>query len=430
MTGKRRKGKADDAAPPASPAASSQLPLYAKMPKHHSNHPGLFIQSPERTSIKQLGATMLAKDGTINSAGFTTRLELPLPKPMINGENGQTYTITDAALIAQGAHRLGANELRVYQGILGLALQEALRSGPRAELTPADVQTPRAIQLRAKMGYAESRPVSPILAKHYPEIFRPLAAPCVVTLKTSLDSVVNACGMTRSKSARTAVVAAIRALSSVTMMAQFRVVDGNGRVVVVEESGIEMKIIQHRFVFGDSESRLDGDVDGRLRNRVEIYFDPHVTEVLAASPQARYSLVPLEDMRELKGDVALLLHNRLCGIIDRGKSLRIGMNKLISYVYMNPSMDREVSSAQVRKWRMYIREALEELRAIGWGITQLRAPGANTEEVWLIERTASKSLNSEPTFAQLALLASKMQDVELDLDAPSLDPGEPPKGGT
>lgn len=428
MTGKRSKrgGKVTDA---EEKKIGAQLPLYAKMPKHHSNYPGLFIQSAERVAIKQRGALMPGKEGTVTSTGFTTRLDLPVPEPLQTTEKGEKYTVTDAMIIATGPHLLGANELRVYQAVLGLALQEAATNGPRADLTPATATSERAIGLRSRMGYAGKRTISPILAKHYPEIFTPLAEPCIVTLRTSLDRIAEAAGMAQCKSSRMAVVAGFRALSAVTMSAVFRVVDPSGRVIV-EESSIDMRIMLYRMISATSEDAKVGDAaDGRFRNRIEISFDPHVTAVLASAPQSRYSLVPLEDMRELKGDVALLLHNRFCGMIRPGKSLRIGMNKLVGYVYHSPSMNRAADPDQVRKWRMNIRKGIEDLRRVGWLILRLRPASTNTEELFLVERpNKSTGGSTELTFGQFAALASKMSDVDLPIDAPSLDPGDDPEG--
>lgn len=63
-----------------------------------------------------------------------------------------------------------------------------------------------------------------------------------------------------------------------------------------------------------------------------------------------------------------LLHQRLCGWIDPGKTGKASIDTLCGYVW--PS---EASGSTMRKRRQRVREALPELVALGWTVTEFAA---------------------------------------------------------
>ncbi|OYQ73206.1 replication C family protein [Wohlfahrtiimonas chitiniclastica] len=73
-------------------------------------------------------------------------------------------------------------------------------------------------------------------------------------------------------------------------------------------------------------------------------------------------------MRALDSEAARLLHQRLCGWIDPGKTGKASIDTLCSYVW--PS---EASSSAMRKRRQRVREALPELEALGWSVVEYAA---------------------------------------------------------
>lgn len=73
-------------------------------------------------------------------------------------------------------------------------------------------------------------------------------------------------------------------------------------------------------------------------------------------------------MRALDSETARLLHQRLCGWIDPGKTGKASIDTLCGYVW--PS---EASGSTMRKRRQRVREALPELVALGWTVTEFAA---------------------------------------------------------
>jgi len=429
--------KKKGALPATASEKGKQLPLYAKMPKHHSTYPGLFVSSPDRTPIAKRGKLKLSKeDIQARTEGFERFHELRIPESYKKASAREEYSITDAALIARGPHKLGANELRIYQAVLSIALAEG--GGSRADLTLARVSTPRAKSLRAELGYQElrqdpsgnggllpARDSPPILKSAFPDILRPILEPSIITLRTSSNAIIHAAGLPRGGQSDMAILAALRALSAVTITAQFGVTDRAGRSIVEERV---MRILRYRSITATSgEAKVidsNGKVDGRLRNTIEIAFDPYVTEVLNGNPQPAYTLIEMEETGKL-GDIALLLHYRLCSIIDRGKSLKIGMGKLVSYVYGDmPELDAQDGTGVIRKRRGRLRSALEELHTLGWEVVLLRKGTSSNEELWMIGRPSARADRSMPSFAAIAAMAGQAMDFEIPPDAPSLDPGD------
>lgn len=72
--------------------------------------------------------------------------------------------------------------------------------------------------------------------------------------------------------------------------------------------------------------------------------------------------------RTLASETARLLHQRLCGWIDPGKTGKASIDTLCGYVW--PS---EASGSTMRKRRQRVREALPELVALGWTVTEFAA---------------------------------------------------------
>lgn len=76
--------------------------------------------------------------------------------------------------------------------------------------------------------------------------------------------------------------------------------------------------------------------------------------------------IDLAEVRALGTDPARLIHQRLCGWIDAGKSGKVSIETLAEYVW---PVSTEVESTQ-KKRRATTRKALAELSAIGWTVDE------------------------------------------------------------
>lgn len=98
------------------------------------------------------------------------------------------------------------------------------------------------------------------------------------------------------------------------------------------------------------------DVDGRIW----IALNPRLAEAILGN--THYAKIILEEVRALKSDVARLVHQRLCAWIDPGKSAKVRIDTLCSYVWPNNSEKNKY------KKRTKIIRALKELLEIGWAV--------------------------------------------------------------
>lgn len=81
---------------------------------------------------------------------------------------------------------------------------------------------------------------------------------------------------------------------------------------------------------------------------------------------AQHVRIELSEVRGLQSDPARLIHQRLCGWIDPGKSRRATMETLMGYAWPDPA-----TTAAMRKRRAKVRIAMNEMRAVGWVIDDL-----------------------------------------------------------
>jgi hypothetical protein len=97
------------------------------------------------------------------------------------------------------------------------------------------------------------------------------------------------------------------------------------------------------------------DASGALH----VALNPRIAEaIMGTRPHAR---IELEEVRKLESDPARLMHQRLCGWIDPGKSGKAELDTLCGYVWPD-----DAAPEAMKKRRQGIRKALAELVAAGW----------------------------------------------------------------
>ncbi|MBV6288865.1 replication protein C, IncQ-type, partial [Pseudomonas aegrilactucae] len=76
--------------------------------------------------------------------------------------------------------------------------------------------------------------------------------------------------------------------------------------------------------------------------------------------------IDMAEVRSLQTDPARLLHQRLCGWVDSGKSGRIALDTLCGYVWP----EEVINVNAIKKRRQTARKALGELAAVGWKLCE------------------------------------------------------------
>lgn len=94
---------------------------------------------------------------------------------------------------------------------------------------------------------------------------------------------------------------------------------------------------------------------GRLR----VALNPQITEIMLGRC-AQHARIEMVEVRALMSDPARLVHQRLCGWINPGKSASIALDTVCGYVWPT------VTDSAMRMRRTRARKALRELEMIGW----------------------------------------------------------------
>ncbi|WP_323886138.1 replication protein C, IncQ-type [Aeromonas caviae] len=100
-----------------------------------------------------------------------------------------------------------------------------------------------------------------------------------------------------------------------------------------------------------------------LTDGLFVALNPLLTNAILGN--GRYTYIDLAEVRQLRSSTARILHQRLCAWIDCGRSKPVGLDKLVSYAFPDKS-----SAATNRKRQSRVRKALYELAELGWSISE------------------------------------------------------------
>jgi hypothetical protein len=85
--------------------------------------------------------------------------------------------------------------------------------------------------------------------------------------------------------------------------------------------------------------------------------------IMGHEPHAR---IDLREARSLETDPARLIHQRLSGWIDLGRSGEVGIEKLMEYVWP----DTPESDSAVRRRKAKVRQSVKEIAGVGWRVSE------------------------------------------------------------
>lgn len=98
-----------------------------------------------------------------------------------------------------------------------------------------------------------------------------------------------------------------------------------------------------------------------------VALNPRIASaIMGVAPYAR---IDLEEVRQLESDPARLMHQRLCGWIDPGKSGEIGIDTLAEYVW--PDQPSSENARRTRRTR--IRRSIKEICGLGWQVEEIKS---------------------------------------------------------
>ena len=88
--------------------------------------------------------------------------------------------------------------------------------------------------------------------------------------------------------------------------------------------------------------------------------------IAAAIMGGRHVRISMDEVRSLKTDPARLIHQRLCGWVDYGKTGRVELDTLCGYVWP----DQTTNPNTLKTRRQTVRKALAEIEALGWSVRE------------------------------------------------------------
>lgn len=205
-----------------------------------------------------------------------------------------------------GPELLGAVDLRVLQGLIALA-------GPSSKDLPPEPSTTTGKNLRAALALTEGA----------------LEMNALV-VKLSYGALAREVGYANARDTKP-----IR--RSIERLAQVSVCASDGQ----KKQG-------YRLIACDISS-----------GSLHVALSPGISQ--AITNRGRHARIELGEVRGLKSDPARLVHHRLCGWIDQGKSQKVSLDTLCSYVRPD-----EASPQTQKKRRQTLRNIFPELFAVGW----------------------------------------------------------------
>ena len=222
-----------------------------------------------------------------------------------------TYVFGDLSLRFVGFQPLGADDMRFLQGIIALA-------GPHGLILGSEPTTEAGRQLRLFL--------DPRLAA---------AQQDALVVRSSMLHLLKLVGLTGGGKNIKGLKESLRRMANVT--------------VYVTKNQQEASFHLLSYVFDDNE--------------LLVAVNPRIAEaILGRIPHAR---IEINEVRELKSDVACLIHQWLCAWIDPGEKKHIGLTTIIHYLW-----EETENAKTMQKRRQYVRKALAEFEKIGWKITE------------------------------------------------------------
>lgn len=229
----------------------------------------------------------------------------------------------DERIEFKGYEPLGTLEMRVLQGLVAMAGPDGLI------LEDQDKASPTGGQLMLELFEPD------------PVVQAAKLKPASLVIRDSLRRLAREIGMDEGGKSLTDIREAIERMFGVTIFVQ----TGKRRLGM-------------RMLAAYASDEGTGDLYVALNPRI-------ASAIMGTAPYARIDLC---EVRRLDSDPARLIHQRLCGWIDPGKSGEIGIDSLSSYAWPDaPATD----AAKRKRWGR-VRKAVQEIAAAGWRVEEVR----------------------------------------------------------
>jgi len=141
--------------------------------------------------------------------------------------------------------------------------------------------------------------------------------------------------------------------------------DGGENIKALKASLMRMSNVTVHVVKGEREAASNLLSFGLNRENGQMYVSLNYRIAEAVLGGTSYAKISMDEVRALKSDPARLIHQRLCGWIDPSQTGRIALDSLCEYVWPDFA-----SPGTMRYRRFKIRKTLNEFKELGWAVTE------------------------------------------------------------
>lgn len=212
-----------------------------------------------------------------------------------------------------GFEPLGADDMRLLQGLVALA-------GPNGIVLSPDPKTEKGHQLRFS------------LEPKFDAVDQD-----ALIVKESMTKLLSEIGLTDGGDNIKAIKASLLRMANVT--------------VLITKGSRQASFHLMSYAFDDADGRLFVALNPRIADAI-----------VGRRPHAR---IELAEVRMIESNPARLIHQRLCGWIDPGKSGKAEIDTLCGYVWPD-----EINDNAMKRRRGIARKALKELATVGWTVSE------------------------------------------------------------
>lgn len=101
---------------------------------------------------------------------------------------------------------------------------------------------------------------------------------------------------------------------------------------------------------------------------ITVGLNPRLAQAVVCGVDSGYTRIDLEEVSKIKIEGTRLIHQRLCGWINQGASREVSIETICAYIWM----ERAKMDGTHRKRLLTTRTCLAELASLGWGIDEYR----------------------------------------------------------
>lgn len=165
------------------------------------------------------------------------------------------------------------------------------------------------------------------------------------------------------------------------LLAEVGMTDGGDNIKALRSSLLRMSNVTVLVTTGRTQAsfHLMSHAVDMSDGRMWVALNPRITEAILG--KRSHTRIDMREVRAIETDPARLIHQRLSGWIDIGKSGRVELDTVCSYIWPNPVTNANT----IKTRRQTARKALSELSLIGWFIDEYAS------DKFEIKRTRSPS---------------------------------------